>query len=183
KRMNNRYQFLVSYTLSEARDDNFINTLGDKYGYFKLERYGSADRRHRLVTSGIVRLPWDVQLSTIGDFRSSLPFSPSTNLDLNNDGYTGDLPAGILPGSGCRSLNLDAINAFRQARNLTTVSEVDCPTFVNVDIRGSKYFSFGRYRVELIAQLFNVFDRANFNISSGNMQAGNDRNGRPLFGQ
>jgi hypothetical protein len=183
KRMNNRYQFLVSYTLSDAKDNNFINTMGDKYGYFKLERYGSADRRHRLVTSGIVRLPWEIQFSAIGDFRSSLPFSPSTNLDLNLDGYTGDLPADILPGSGCRSLNLDAINTFRRSRNLTPVTEVDCPAFANVDLRASKFFQIGRSRLEVIAQLFNMFDRANFAISSGNMQAGNDANGRPLFGQ
>jgi len=183
RRMNNRYQFLVSYTLSEAKDDNFINSQADQYGYFKVERYGSADRRHRLVTSGILRLPLDIQLSTIADFRSSLPFSPSTNLDLNNDGYTGDLPAGLLPGSGCRSLDLDTVNAFRRSRNLTPVAEVDCATFANVDLRASKVFHIGRYRAELIAQLFNVFDRANFNISSGNLQAGNDRDGRPLFGQ
>jgi hypothetical protein len=183
KRMNNRYQFLVSYTLSEAKDNNVINSLGDQYGYFTVERYGSADRRHRLVTSGILRLPLDIQLSTIADFRSSLPFSPSTSLDLNNDGYTGDLPAGLRPGSGCRSLDLDIVNTFRRSRNLTPVTAVDCATFANVDLRASKFFQIGRYRAELIAQLFNVFDRANFNISSGNMQAGNDPSGRPLFGQ
>lgn len=183
KRMNNRYQFLVSYTLSEAKDNNVINSQGDQYGYFKVERYGSADRRHRLVTSGILRLPLDIQLSAIADFRSSLPFTPSTNLDLNNDGYTGDRPAGIFPGSGCRSLDLDLVNTFRRSRNLTPVTKVDCATFANVDLRASKFFHIGRYRAELIAQLFNVFDRANFNTSSGNLQAGNDRNGRPLFGQ
>jgi hypothetical protein len=31
--------------------------------------------------------------------------------------------------------------------------------------------------------LFNLFDRANFNVPSGNLAAGNDPNGRPLFGQ
>jgi len=183
KRMSNRYQFLVSYTLSQAKDNNFINSLGDRYGYFKIERHGSADRRHRLVTSGIVRLPFGVQMSAIGDFRSSLPFGPTTSLDLNNDGYTGDLPPGILPASGCRGLGLDGVNAFRRSRNLTEVTQVDCATFVNVDLRASKFFQIGRIRAEVIAQLFNVFDRANFNISSGNLQAANDANSRPLFGQ
>jgi hypothetical protein len=184
KRMNERYQFLVSYTLSKSRDNNFINSLSDRYGYFKVERYGAADRRHRLVTSGIIRLPAQAQVSIIGDFRSSLPFSPSTNLDLNNDGYTGDLPAGILPGSGCRDLDIGLVNAFRRSRNLTEVTQVDCPTYANLDVRASKFFRFGRaQRVELIAQLFNVFNRANFNTPSGNMLAANDlKTGRPLFG-
>ena len=56
-----------------------------------------ADRRHRLVVSGIVQLPWDLQLSAIGDFRSSLPMNPTSSIDLNADGYAIDLPAGVTP--------------------------------------------------------------------------------------
>ena len=185
KRMSHHYQFLTSYTLSAAKDQNFLNSLGDVYGFTKIDRYGVADRRHRLVVSGIVQLPWQAQVSAIGDFRSSLPFGPSSALgDLNNDGYTGDLPAGVRPSSGCRSLNLDAINAVRAARNLTQVTQVDCPGFSNVDLRFSKFFTFARaQQVEFIAQLFNVFDRANFAAPNGSITAGNDLNGRPLFGQ
>jgi hypothetical protein len=183
KRMTHHYQYLVSYTLSEAHDNNFISNLGDQYGWVKVDRAGTADRRHRLVASGILALPWDTQVSVIGDFRSSLPFSPSSSLDLNSDGYTGDLPAGVLPGSGCRSLNLDAINAFRTGRNQTTVSQVDCPGFANVDIRLSKFFRMPHgHRVEFIAQLFNIFNRANFNTATTSITGGNAANGRPLFG-
>ena len=185
KRMSHRYQFLTSYTLSAAKDQNFLNVLGDLYGYAKIDRYGIADRRHRLVVSGIVQLPWQAQVSAIGDFRSSLPFGPSSALgDLNNDGYTGDLPAGVLPSSGCRNLNLASINAVRASRNLTQVTQVDCPGFSNVDLRFSKFFTFARaQQVEFIAQLFNVFDRANFATPNGSITAGNDLTGRPLFGQ
>src|SRR5262249_30256547 len=124
------------------------------------------------------------QVSAIGDFRSDLPFSPSSSAgDLNNDTITGDLPPGVLPGSGCRSLNLDAINAFRTARSLTPVTTVDCPGFANVDLRFSKYFRIGTSRAEFIAQLFNIFDRANFSTPSANIGGGNDTTtGRPLFG-
>ena len=185
KRMSRRYQALASYTLSKAQDKNFIGTRQDVYGYSKVERAGTADRRHRLVVSGIVALKFDMQLSAIGDFRSSLPFSPSSSAgDLNSDTLTGDLPPGVLPGSGCRSLNLDAINTFRVARNLTPVTTVDCPKFANVDLRFSKFFRIGpSSRAEFIAQLFNIFDRANFAVPSGNIGAGNDATtGRPLFG-
>jgi hypothetical protein len=184
KRMSNRYQFLVSYTLSKATDTSATNALADRYGFFSIERYGAADRRHRLVTSGIVQLPADVLLSAIADFRSDLRFNPSASFgDLNADGYSGDLPAGIMPGSGCRDLNLDAVNAARTARNLTAVTQVDCPGFANVDLRLSKTFRLGSSRAEFIAQLFNVFNRANFNVANGNIGAGNDAAGRPLFGQ
>jgi outer membrane receptor protein involved in Fe transport len=185
KRMSNHYQFLTSYTLSSAKDQGFTNSLGDRYGFFKVDRYGVADRRHRLVVSGIVQLPWMAQISAIGDFRSSLPFGISSALgDINRDGYTGDLPAGVLPNTGCRGLNLDAINAIRAGRNLTAVSQVDCPGFANVDLRFSKFFAIaGTHQVEFIAQLFNMFNRANFAAPNGSITAGNDVTGRPLFGQ
>jgi hypothetical protein len=182
--MAHNYQFLVSYTLAQAKDNGFTNSEADFYGYQKISRYGTADRRHRLVVSGILALPGQAQVSAIGDFRSSLPFSPSSGLDINGDGYTGDLPAGVFPGSGCRSLNLDAINAFRASRGLTAVSDVDCPGFSNVDLRFSKFFRFAaNHQVEFIAQLFNIFNRANFSTPGTSLTAANDANGRPLFGQ
>jgi len=183
KRMSNHYQFLVSYTLSKAMDTAATNLLADRYGFYSIERYGAADRRHRLVTSGILQLPAEIQLSAIGDFRSSLRFAPTSSLDLNGDGYTGDLPAGVLPGTGCRDMNLDAVNAFRRSRGLTEVTTVDCPGFANVDLRLSKFFRIGPTRAEFIAQLFNVFNRANFNTPNTSVNAGNDTQGRPLFGQ
>jgi hypothetical protein len=133
-----------------------------------------ADRRHRLVASGIVQGPYDTQLSLILDLRSSLPFSPTTSLDLNFDGYTQDLPAGVVRGSGCRTLDLDAVNAWRASRNLPAVGEPACPGFANLDVRVSKFFTvIPGHRFEVIAQLFNVFNRANFNIPANNMGAGN----------
>jgi hypothetical protein len=135
------------------------------------------------VTSGIVQLPADVMLSTIADFRSSLRFAPSSALDLNGDGYSIDLPAGVMPGSGCRDINLDAVNTFRRGRGLTEVTTVDCPGFANVDLRLSKTFRIASHRAEFIAQLFNIFNRANFNAPNNSVTAGNDTAGRPLFGQ
>ncbi len=184
KRMSHRYQFLVSYTLSKAMDRAFTSTAPDSYGFTKVEWPASVDRptdrRHRLVVSGIVQFPWGVQLSGIGDFRSSLPFAPTTSVDLNGDGYTGDLPSGVAVGSGCRGLNLDAVNAFRAARGLAAVSTVACSAFANVDVRLSKAFLFHTgghpHRIELIAQLFNVLNRANYNVPSTSLQSA-------LFGQ
>jgi hypothetical protein len=172
RRFSGRYQYLASYTLSKSEDDSFQNVYGDRYGFFKLAYPGQADRRHRLVVSGIVRVPWDIQLSAIGDFRSSLPMNPTSSVDLNTDGYTIDLPAGVTRFSGCRDLNLDAINSFRQGRGLAAVSEVTCPGFANVDLRLSKTFLVRQsHEIELIGQLFNIANRANYNVPSNNITA------------
>ena len=108
------------------------------------------------------------------DLRSSLPFSPTTSIDINNDTYTADLPAGVLRGTGCRGLDLDAVNAFRATRNLAAVGEPACPGFSNLDVRLSKFFTvMSGHRLEVIAQLFNAFDRANFNVPAANLQQAN----------
>jgi carboxypeptidase family protein len=166
KRMSDHYQLMASYTLAKSKDIGFTNSQADFYGYQKVETWGASDRRHRLVLSGILQLPYQMQASVIGDFRSPLRFSPSSNLgDLNGDGYTGDLPAGIVPGSGCRDLNLDALNTVRAARGLSIMedSDINCATYVDLDIRFSKFFNIRRHRLEGIVQLFNITNRANFN--------------------
>ena len=119
-----------------------------------------------------MQLPYDIQASVIGDFRSSLPMNPISGVDLNADGYAVDLPAGVEPFSGCRGLDVQALNAFRQTRNLPAVSEVACPGFANVDLRLSKSFQFRQTQdLEIIAQLFNIANRANLNVPSNNITA------------
>lgn len=171
KRLSRHYQYMLSYTLAKSTDSMPRNTQGDYYGFQRVDSYSAADRRHRLVASGIVQLPYAFQVSVIGDFRSNLPFNAGSSLDINKDGYTGDNPPGVAFRSGCRDMSLDAVNAFRASRGLAAVSEGDiaCPSFANVDLRLSKSFTFGKaQRVELIAQLFNVFNRANFATASSN---------------
>jgi hypothetical protein len=129
----------------------------------------------------MAQLPFDFLISAIGDFRSSLPFNPTSSTDLNNDTYTTDLPTGVALFSGCRDLNLDAINAFRAARNLAAVTSVTCPSFANVDLRLTKGFVLHKsaaqqHRVEFIAQLFNVTNRKNYAVPTNNIQS-------TIFGQ
>src|SRR5207244_2751319 len=82
----------VSYTLAKADDSALRNAVADVYGFTRIDSASLADRRHRLVSSGIVALPHDVQFSAILDLRSDLPFNPATTLDINNDGYVNDTP-------------------------------------------------------------------------------------------
>ncbi len=177
KRFSRNYQYLVSYTLSKAEDINDTRERSEHYGYEKVRMPATADRRHRLVVSGIVQLPYGVQVSAVGDFRSSLPFNTTAPVDLDNDTYTGDLPPGVMPRTGCRGLNLDAINTYRASRGLAPVSEVACPKFANVDLRLTKSFRLrDTQQLQFIAQLLNVANRANFGTPVGNVHS-------TLFGQ
>jgi hypothetical protein len=174
RRFSGRYQYLASYTLSTSEDDSFQNVYGDRYGFFKETYPGVADRRHRLVMSGTVRLPWDLQLAAIGNFYSSLPVNPTSGIDINTDGYAIDIPGGVTRFSMCRDLNLAAINGFRQGRNLAAVADVACPGFANVDLRFTKTFLMQQSgELELIAQLFNIANRANYNVANNNITAAN----------
>ena len=59
---------------------------------------------------------------------------------------------------------LDAVNAWRASRGLTVIpaSQIGENDFSSVDLKVSKSFAFaGTQRLELIAQVFNVFGRDN----------------------
>jgi hypothetical protein len=178
KRLSDRYQFLASYSLAKADDFTYlpVGQFDDltEPGFQQHWFAAAADRRHRFVLSGIVQLPWEVQLSAIGDFRSPLPFIVHSGTDINRDTYANDLPPGVSYRSGCRDLNLTAVNAYRTAIGQASVSEddIDCPTFANVDMRLSKLFPMGTgQRLEVIVQMINLFNRANFNVANGNLRS------------
>jgi hypothetical protein len=138
------------------------NEQGSVYGFVRQDGYSLADRRHVLRASGTVQLPWETKLSAILDLRTSQPFDPTTSLDINHDGYTGDLPPGVGFRSGCRDMDLNAISTFRAPNGLPAVSSVACPGYQDIDLRFSKFIPFQNHRLELIAQLFNLTNHANF---------------------
>ena len=171
KRLNDHYQFMVSYTLSKAEDSFITNLVGSTYGFQRVTAPSPADRRHRIVASGIVIFPHELTLSAVADYRSSLPFNPLTSSDLNGDGYTGDLPPGVTWNNGCRGLDVGAINTFREAHGLSDVSSsaIACPTWANMDLRLTKVVGLsGSRKLNVIVQLLNVFDRAQFDIATSN---------------
>jgi outer membrane receptor protein involved in Fe transport len=162
KRMSHRWSGLVSYTLSAARDQPIGNDLGGSYGFIREDGYSLADRRNKFVVSGTLQLPWNMQVSAIMDLRSSVPFNPATSRDINNDGYTIDTPVGVGVRSGCRDMNLAAVNTYRATFGLPAVGSVACPGYQDTDIRFSKSVLLQGHKLELIAQLFNITNHANF---------------------
>jgi outer membrane receptor protein involved in Fe transport len=169
KRFAQRYQLSLSYTWSRIIDDTPDATavvfgtddrkLAQQSFNLRDDRGpGVADTPHRFVASGI----WDLsyfdglpkgarylvsgwQLSGILQASSNPPYSPIVNADINNDVNTA---TDRVPGFGRDSL--------RQGK------------FVKVDLRVSKNLSINeKFRVEMIGELFNAFNRVNYGSVTG----------------
>jgi hypothetical protein len=164
-------QFLASYTLSKAEDNstdfqsNFIpesngrgrnpdDRTGLPLGFDPDSERGLAthDQRHRLVLSGTYTAPGDINVSGILTAASGRPFTPLAGLDLNADGNGGAFPPD-------RARRNPADPASSVGRNSETTDAI-----ANVDLRVSKAFRFGggANALELILDVFNLFNRANF---------------------
>jgi hypothetical protein len=176
RRMANRWQLLGSYTLAWARDDGEGRAAepfdtGAEYGF------SDADRRHRVVVSGIAEPFGGIQIGAVVRYQSSLAFDVTAGTDLNRDGVSNDRPPGITRNQGCRDLNLDLVNNHRTASGRTPVSSVNCDGYLNVDLRVAKSFRLrGQQGLEAIFQVFNLVNRANYLPVIGNAFS-------PLFGQ
>src|SRR4029079_3528920 len=107
----------------------------------------SSDRRHQLVMSSGIQLPADVVAGVIFSYRTPTPFTASAGIDLNNDGSTNDAVPGTHRRQGNRenAQMLQAVNAYRSARNLTPISEsqIDTNRQSRVDLRVTKGFALG----------------------------------------
>jgi Carboxypeptidase regulatory-like domain len=183
KRYSRNHQFLVSYTYTNSDDNGPMGRYLDPFDHTLDWGPSNGERRHAIVASGSVRLPWDVVLGTVWTYRSQLPWSATAGRDLNRDGFSSDLVPGTTRNSGSRSLDLAAVNEYRIANGQAAVSEADIDNSrINiVDLRVSKAIRFGEERkVELIAQAFNLFNTTNLQSQFGSGRVGNALS--PTFG-
>ena len=178
KRMSNRYQGQVSYALSQA-----LLRGANTHFYTPSKAIGGEDRgptlndmRHKLSVAGVVELPFGIQASTIVVANSASPYRIVAGLDLDGDGTTiEDRPDGLALNQGGRASegNLAVINAFRSGRGLSTVTIDQLGkkyNYLNVDMRLMKVVRIGGNRsLELMAEVFNLFDRTNFNNPNGTL--------------
>lgn len=97
----------------------------------------NTDARHRLTLSGVYQGPWGVNFAGMYRYKSATPYTVFTTTDPNHDGFTFDL----FPG--------DHVNSKRGH------------SFSQFDLRLAKEFTFGPVGLELIAEMFNVFNEKN----------------------
>lgn len=189
KRFTNRYQFTASYALSSLTGF-FIGE--DQTDWFRFHGALDGDARHRFTFSGIANLPWKLQASVIAIYASKTPFNARVpgNVDLNGDGTSGDTLPGLTIndlGRGTSKQELfQAVNSYNQSiagpsRGL--IRPLVLPgrfgfgdTFQSHDIRLSKDFKFKEnYSVQVLVEVFNIFNVANLGGFSTTLDAGSFR--------
>ncbi len=184
RRFANNFAFRASYTWSHSIDDSSdLQTLliAQDPTRFDLEKADSLfDQRHRFVFSGLISSPdgwrrsdsgWkrfmaDFTLAPIIEISSGRPFNIITNSDTNNDQSSQtDRPSVAADGSlcvpgrpGCTPLITDgrfSIGNLGRNRGITH-------GYASFDLRLSRAFRWGeRFRVDVIAEGFNLFNRFN----------------------
>jgi carboxypeptidase family protein len=121
------------------------------------------DRRHRLVLSGALPLPWiGLMASGVIQVASGAPFNVTTGRDENVDGITTDRPPGVGRNTG-EDTPLGPVNSLRAEVGLPPVDSLHEPAFMQVDLRVWKPFNYRSRKGggEAYLQVFNLMDRYN----------------------
>ncbi|MCI0602033.1 TonB-dependent receptor [bacterium] len=162
KRLSNKFMFTTSYTLSKVEEDagDFfsISEPNDQSNLDAEKGPGTHDQRHVFSFGGVYELPKQFQVSTIIRAASGIPINFRINENHNGDGFccndrpdlgpndTFGFPPPDRPGNMPRNFGRGE-------------------SFFQVDLRVAKNIDFGeRYRLELIGEIFNLFNRTNFNF-------------------
>ena len=163
KRLANRHQYTISYTLAKEENTGGTGELRDFYNPELDRGPGQQDRRHVLVLSGAAQLPYDVVVGGVWSLRSTRPFSAQAGRDLNRNGVNNDFVPGTTSNVFNRGNNeslMQVVNAWRAENGRGPLSEDQIATdgFNRFDVRASKAIPLGgSRRLDLIAQVFNVF--------------------------
>lgn len=183
KRFSHRTQYLASYTYTNSEDNGPGGRYLDPFDLSLDWGPSNGERRHALVASGSVLLPWDVSLGAVWTLRSELPWTATAGTDLNGDGFNTDLVPGTTRNAGSRTLSLDAVNAWRARNNRAPISEaqIDSSRITIADVRLSKAIRFSGRRLDLLVQGFNVFNTKNLQAQYGGGRIGNALS--PNFGR
>ncbi|HLA78795.1 MAG TPA: TonB-dependent receptor [Vicinamibacteria bacterium] len=102
-----------------------------------------ADERYRFVASAVVKLPLRLTLAPIFEYGSGQPRNRRVGVDVNGDGSNSDR----LPG----------VSRFSE----------EGPSYLNLNLRLTHALKLGsRFKADLIAEAFNVFNRTNYDVNS-----------------
>jgi hypothetical protein len=206
KRFSNRYQFTASYAYSKFRSFNYTRDFTNPFAF---PGYSGGDRPNIFSFSAVAELPLKFNAGLITTLESGAPLTAtipgSNNSDLNGDGTNND----FLPGTGFNTVNRDVslsdlrrlvdqynaqfagqpaprgglFPAIALPANLESLGD----SFKSVDIRVSRNFNIvaERLRLELIGEVFNLFNFSNTQGFSGSIDNGfasPTRKANPIFG-
>jgi hypothetical protein len=168
RRWANNYRFRVSYTWADSRGNTSgagiptsdLQVLNDM-NLDDNEGPTNVDRRHNFVVSGSAFVPGTrLSVGTVVRALSGGPFTiQDTNFDPNRNGILFDpIAAGTYSGNGADSITVDNEGGRNGARG---------PGFFQVDVRLGYQFRFGERHLELVGEVYNLTNRANFDNPTG----------------
>lgn len=162
--------FNVSYTLSKATRDveDFGFVPQDSYNPAAEKAPASNDRRHQLVTSLVWPLPFGLQAAGLLQARSGLPWNVTTGSDNNRDQSVNDRPDLAVPGGDPTDRATYNGSFTGRAGNLPRNANRG-PSFVQLDLRLSKFVRVRRFAFEGFVEAFNVVNRANLGVPNGTL--------------
>ena len=150
------------------------------------------DERHHVTISGIWELPFGLQLSPILQYGSARPYTLTNSASTLNTGG-GTQPAVVVPTSDPKDYlafsgnNAGAQNCFygingvAQACTIAKFDPLRGDPFFELDMRLAKNFKFReRYNLQIVAQAFNLTNRANYGNDFGANIASPSTFGHPI---
>ncbi|MBV9267050.1 MAG: TonB-dependent receptor [Acidobacteriaceae bacterium] len=208
QRAGRRFTIDANYTLSWAYSydggqpsfRNYPRLATNPFAYYE---WGPSpnDERHHVTISGIANLPWGLQLAPIVQAGSPRPYengNPSNNVSITNSSNTLNTGGGTFSAVVVPSLdptdwfafagnNKGAQNCFYGLNGVApggcTIAKYDPlrgDPFFELDLRLGKTIRLGeRARLELIAQAFNLTNRANYGNDYNNNIASPKTFGHP----
>ena len=197
QRMSRHFSLNANYTLAWAYgydsgggpDTFFRNYSRDGYHPLSPQEWGPAttDERHHITVSGLIELPKGFQFAPILQFGTARPYNLTNSSNTLNTGG-GTAAAVVVPKSDPRNWfafagdNTSAQNCYY----LTTTCEIAKfdplrgDPFFELDAKLAKNFKFGeRLKVQIVAQAFNLTNRANYGNNFGNSIASAATFGHP----
>ena len=178
RRLTKRFSLNTNYVLSRALayvggPAAFGNVAPDPKNLFPSIDLGPApnDETHRWVVSGLVQLPFGLQLAPIMQWASARPYNPVQGITWTGAGSGNGATRAVVLVSD--PTNLRATKDYTAAQIRTGLaastlrvlgynSQRGLP-FYQLDLRVSKTFTIAeRHKLEFIGQFFNMTNRANF---------------------
>jgi hypothetical protein len=176
RRWAGRHRFRVSYTLSHSRGNTGGVTVpavpASPFQYLDDMRLEAnqgptdTDLRHNLVLSGSAVVPRTGGL-TVGAVVRALSGRPftllDTSVDADRNGVLFDpLPPGTYSGTGPNAFTVENAGGRNGARG---------PGFFQADVRLGYRFRMGQRRLEVFAEVFNLTNRANFELAAADRRS------------
>ncbi len=149
--------YTLGYNLALSDNERPVGALStESYANMKNDyNWSQLDMRHGFTTTGIVYLPFGMDVSTATRFSSGRPFSATVGQDANRDGNNNDRP--LLNGTVIKR------NSYRNQ------------AFNSVDLRVDRHFTLPKERGSIIvsADFFNLFNSGNVFLAGPAVSYGN----------